>query len=133
MSFDVNWLAVMAATVANMVVGAFWYSPLLCGRKWMGYLNLKEEDLNNPGKGYLYSFLAAFVMAFVLAVFITNLNLHGLGAGLLAGGVAAVGFTAAPFVQVYVFESKPTGLFFLTVGHHGVAFLVMGAILGVWR
>ena len=33
-TFNVNWLAIVAGMVANMVVGALWYGPLF-GKRWM--------------------------------------------------------------------------------------------------
>ena len=31
---EVNWLAVLAATVAAFVLGGLWYSPLMFARRW---------------------------------------------------------------------------------------------------
>ena len=34
-SVDINWWAVLAAAVINMVIGAIWYSPSGFGKPWM--------------------------------------------------------------------------------------------------
>ncbi|HXK35039.1 MAG TPA: DUF1761 family protein [Candidatus Paceibacterota bacterium] len=32
-----NWLAVILAALATMIVGALWYSPFLFGKLWLRY------------------------------------------------------------------------------------------------
>ena len=35
MDLQINWLAVMLATLSSMVVGSVWYAPPVFGRMWM--------------------------------------------------------------------------------------------------
>ena len=46
---DLNAWAILAATVAGMVIGAAWYSPLLFGKAWLTALGKTEEELVSPG------------------------------------------------------------------------------------
>jgi hypothetical protein len=69
---SVNLLAVLASTVASMIVGSIWYGPLF-GKK---YMNLMEMDKWTPEKqaamkarriwSYAGQFVASFVMFYVL-------------------------------------------------------------------
>jgi len=45
MEFHVNFYAIVAATVAAMVIGRLWYGPIL-GKQWM-----KENKFNNVTYG----------------------------------------------------------------------------------
>ena len=40
-----NWPAILAATVAGMLLGALWYSPLLFGKAWMRALGKTEAEV----------------------------------------------------------------------------------------
>ena len=69
---DVNILAVLAAAVAPMVVGAIWYGPLF-GKTWIQAHGYSEEDLaemqKGMGKAYGISFIFYMVaMGVILAV-----------------------------------------------------------------
>ena len=50
----------------------------------------------------------------------------------LIGGLAGFGWVAASMGTTYAFERKPLRLFMIDAGYHGVTYVVMGAILGVW-
>ncbi len=45
---EVNWLAVIAATLSMFVLGALWYSPLLFVKPWANAAGL-EIDYANRG------------------------------------------------------------------------------------
>jgi len=40
---------------------------------------------------------------------------------------------ALSFGVTYLFERKSFGLFLINAGYHGLAFTLMGAILGAWH
>lgn len=49
---DINYLAVIAAGVASMVVGSLWYGPLF-GRKWVA-LSGRRRAFKIRGAGELF-------------------------------------------------------------------------------
>ena len=66
---EVNLLAVLAAGIVPMVVGALWYGPLF-GKRWLELMETTAEEIQegfNPLKTYGVSFLLALVTAFILA------------------------------------------------------------------
>jgi hypothetical protein len=68
LTFDLNWLAVLVAIVANMIVGALWYGPLF-GKQWMKEEGLTMGDIEggNMAGPYGVAVLNSFLMAFILA------------------------------------------------------------------
>ena len=45
----INYLAVLAGVVVNVVAGALWYSPLLFANPWMAETGISMEQINeNP-------------------------------------------------------------------------------------
>lgn len=129
-----NYLAILAATVSTFLLGGVWYSPVLFGRAWMeemGFTPEAEKKTAGMGRIMGVSFVLELIMATLLAAFIGAKA--SLGAGLLAGAAAGFGWVAAGFGVTYLFEQKSLRLFLINAGYHGVAFTIMGGILGLWH
>lgn len=132
---DLNWLAILAATLTNMVWGMLWYTPFLFGNVWMrlAHPGKTEEDLRNgPKTGYVVALVGAFVMAIVLAVLLRAGGASGVVDGLLMGVLVWAGFVATTFAQAYVFGGKPFTLWAIDSGFNLPVLLTMGAILAAW-
>jgi len=129
-----NYLAILVATVSTFVLGGLWYSPVLFGRAWMQEMGFTDETLKGRGNVGLImggSFVLELIMAVNLAAFIGAKA--SLAFGLFAGAAAGFGWVALSFGVTYLFERKSLCLFFINAGYHGVAFTLMGAILGAWH
>ncbi len=137
---NVNLLSVLAAGIATMILGFVWYSPALFAKPWMremGYdLNDKaklKEMQKSVGPTYGIAFLAGLVSAFMLGkiLSITPIDsaLYGmkLGFGVWLGFVATVQLTGALFMK------SSMKLLAINTGYQLVCYLVMGAILAVWK
>jgi hypothetical protein len=137
---NVNLLSVLAAGIATMILGFVWYSPALFAKPWMremGYdLNDKaklKEMQKSAGPTYGIAFLAGLVSAFMLAKILSitpiDTALYGmkLGLGVWLGFVATVQLTGALFMK------SSMKLFAINTGYQLVCYLVMGAILAVWK
>lgn len=129
-----NYLAILTATVSTFLLGGVWYSPLMFVNAWKKELGIAcdaPEDKSKFGRILGMSFLLEFIMAFNLAAFIGPKA--SLTFGLLAGAAAGFGWVALAMGVTYLFEGKSLRLFFINAGYHGVAFTIMGAILGAWH
>ncbi len=133
-SFHFNYLAILVAAVSTFLLGGLWFSPLMFLRPWMQELGLTEEHCKKQGNiGAIMgvSFILELIMAFNLAAFIGPKA--SLAFGLGAGAAAGFGWVALAFGVTYLFERKSFRFFLINAGYHGVAFTVMGGILGVWK
>ncbi len=132
MSFNqLNWLAVIVATVVGFfVLGGLWYGPLF-GKAWMNEFGFSETDLaeRNMAKVFGLSFVLAFIAAFNLAMFI-GVD-AGLRVGVFAGFFAGFGWVATFLGILYLFEKKSLKVFLINAGYCVLALTLMGAILGV--
>jgi hypothetical protein len=131
MDFSViSWLGVLVAGIAAMVVGGLWYS-LLFARVWQRAAGVTDEQLTrNAPLTYVGSLLLAFVMALVLAPFIAH---GGVVFGLAAGLAVGLGWVAASFGMVYLFERRPLAHWLVNAGYAVVSYAVMGAIVGAFQ
>ncbi len=66
LSLNVNWLAVIAGTVASFLVGWLWYSPKLFGIKWAEGVGVKLTDSKLP-KGMAIAMAAQLFGTFLFA------------------------------------------------------------------
>jgi uncharacterized protein DUF1761 len=135
-----NWLAVLVAAISTMVLGFLWYSPILFANPWMREMGYDPNDKakikemqKSAGPTYGISFLAGIVTAFTLALFLHWLRVEGLHFGLMVGFHAWLGFVATVQLTGALFMKQSMKLFAINAGYQLVCYLVMGAILSVWR
>ncbi|HUP21048.1 MAG TPA: DUF1761 domain-containing protein [Gemmatimonadota bacterium] len=137
MSLDfsqVNWLAVVAAGLADMVVGALWFSPVLFGKAWMRGAGVTDEAARaNAARGYTLAIFASLVIAAVLAALFAGSGVAGPAAGARWGAVLGAGLVAMFVAMIHAFETRPTSLIAIDAGYAVAATAVMGAIVGAWR
>ena len=133
-SFGVNYLAVVVATVIAMVIGFAWYSPGVFGKRWMGYLGTTQAQLGNPGPmGMAVGVVSALLNAWILAVLAMNLGGTTIGDAVMLGLLCWLGFMATITAAQISFEKKPWGLWAVNNGHNVIVQIVMAAIVTVWR
>lgn len=129
----VNYFSVLLASLAGMVVGFVWYSPLLFAKPWMKYTKLDAKKLKESqkkmGKTYGMSFVATVVTAVILALLLNATLVITMTEGLMLGGVIWLGFVATTMFTGVLFNEMPVGLFLINSGYQLVSILVMSAIL----
>jgi hypothetical protein len=149
---DVNLLAVLICAVAAMAVGFLWYSPVLFARPWvqeMGYdMNDKarmDEMRKTAGPAYGASFVGSLLTAAVLGKILNALSRHSevvwhpvanaqpLVYGITLGFAVWLGFVATVQLTGVLFAGQSKKLFAINTGYQLVCYLVMGAILAVWK
>jgi hypothetical protein len=139
---DVNFLAILGAAVASMVVGFIWYGPLF-GKPWsklMGWGEMTPEKMKEMQKkatpGYIASFVGALVMAYVLTHIYTYASIYtqtyGVTGGLMAAFWCWLGFVAPVTLGAVLWDNKPLTLWYINGGYYLVLLLAMGAIVGMW-
>ena len=137
MTPDINYWAVVLATLSSMVVGSIWYTPRVFGSYWMKTAGVtpsgNSKDAIWP---IIITLLVSFVTAWVLAgaAFIAW-DFYG-GSFLVNAIVTAIvlwaGFTAARFITHDAFDGRPSGLTVLNIAHEFVTLVIMALIIGVW-
>jgi hypothetical protein len=137
---SLNWLAILVAAVATMILGFLWYSPFLFGKAWareMGYdLSDKakmDEMRKSAGPAYAGSFVAGLLSAFTLALILQGLRAESLHFGLTAGFHIWLGFVATVQFTGALFAKQSMKLFAINTVYQLVCYLVMGAIFVLWK
>ncbi len=138
MEIAVNYLAVVAAAVASMAIGALWYSPVLFGKQWMRLIGMSNEELEKAkakgmGKSYAIMFLGSLIMAYVLAHFVQMAGATDLMGAAELGFWVWLGFVATVQLGTVLWENKPWTLYTLNTGYYLVSLIVMSGILVWWK
>ena len=137
---SLNWVAILVAAISTMVVGFLWYSPLLFAKPWMREMGYDPNDKakiqemqKNAGPAYGGSFIASLLSAFTLALILHGLRAEDLHFGIMASFHIWLGFVATVQFTSALFTKQSMKLFAINTGYQLVCYLVMGAILSVWK
>lgn len=135
MNVEVNWVAVILATLSSMIVGAIWYARSVFGNKWIKLVKLNEQQLQKgAAKAIILTVFVSLITAYVLAhvSFLSNAFFkHSFFQDAVCTAFWMwLGFTAARFITHDAFEKRPFKLTFINITHELVTLLVMGAIIG---
>ena len=134
---DVNYLAVLVAAIAQMIIGAVWYGPLF-GKQWMSYSKIKPDKktmqkMKEKAKhSYAVMFIGSIITAMVFSYIIDYANATTAIDGMIGGFWVWLGFVVPLLSGSVLWEGKPKGLYFRNVAYYLVSLAVMGAILAVW-
>ena len=132
---NVNYLAVLVAAIASMVVGFLWYGPLF-GNMWKQLMNITDKDMKkmkmSPRTSMILGFITTLVISCTLAYFFIYMNISGIADALTAAFLVWIGFVATVQVGAVLWENKPWKLFFLNTAHNLISLAVMAVILAVW-
>ncbi|MBF0671851.1 MAG: DUF1761 domain-containing protein [Salinibacterium sp.] len=131
---EINWLAVIVATVATIAVGSTWYTPKVFGTIWAKDARVRPHD--NGWVPIIVGVVTGFVTSWVLAgsAAIAHHFYGGsfLGNSLVTSIILWAGLTAARVITHDSFENRPRRLTLLTIGHELVTFLAIALIIGLF-
>ncbi|MDF1478539.1 DUF1761 domain-containing protein [Leifsonia sp. H3M29-4] len=134
---EINYIAVLLASLSSMVVGSIWYTPKVFGNRWMKLSGVTPSgDAKDAIAPIVVTLIVSFITAWVLAgaAFIAYAFYGGsfLVNALVTAVILWAGFTAARFITHDAFDKRPAALTVLNIAHELVTVLVMALIIGVW-
>ncbi len=135
---SLNYVAVLAVTVAGFLLGWLWYSPVLFVKPWMAEMKFTEEHMKEAmkqgmAKHFIKGFLFTLLGTLGLAVLINAHGSVGWLPGAELGGFVGLVVVGARMLNSSVWENRSFRLLTINVGHEVALFTLQGAILGVWR
>jgi hypothetical protein len=130
--FDVNWLAVIVATVASWGLGAVWYMVL--ANQWLAAIGKTKDQINSKDfTPYIWSVIAQLVMAYFIALLTpTIFGSATVVTGLLAGAHLWLGFVITSMIQSHRYQGAKWSLTFIDGGYLLAVLLVQGLIIGLF-
>jgi hypothetical protein len=130
---DVNWLAILVATVAWFAFSAIWYSIPPLSQAWQ---RASRVDMNTEGPSlamlFIPTFIGYFVTTVVIALLVSATGTTGLGDGIALGVTIGVGFGAVGALVNQLYEQKGANYWLINGLNAIVAYSIVAAILAVW-
>lgn len=140
MDVPVNYLAVLVAAVANMILGSLWYGKFFA-KPWIAMSGITPQQMEEAkskgmGKSYALAFVGSLLMSYILSHVLTfatdYLGSSGVSAGIMTGFWNWLGFVAPVMLGSVLWENKPWKLWMINSGYYLASLVMMGIILAVW-
>src|SRR3989344_1816524 len=118
----VNYLSVLFAAIASMILGFLWYGPLF-GKAWVKLSGISKKDIGKAkkegmGRKYFFEFLTALIMAYVLAHFANYVQATTITDAFALGFWAWLGFIATVQLGIVLWEGRTFKLYLLKAGYY---------------
>ncbi|GLY51706.1 DUF1761 domain-containing protein [Lentzea sp. NBRC 102530] len=133
---DLNWSAVVVATIAYFGLGVVWYAEYAFGR---AYQRASGQDLSPPEKrsaaAVAVPLFTCFVITLATAMIGHASSTDTIMEGILLGLVVGIGVAVPVRMVTGSYDmTKPAPMTFAAIGagYHIVGLTLAGAILGQW-
>ena len=131
--YEVELIPILAAAVANIILGFVWYHPKVLGSTWMRLANISPMQAEAGKKKMpmmaVVAFIAAGVMAYVTAHFKFAWGVYDIVGAVELGFWIWVGFIAVPLLGIVLWEGKSVKLYAINAGYWLIAMIVTCVIL----
>lgn len=129
---SVSLVAVLVATLVNMGLGMFWYSPTGFGTHWMKLTNFDKDKAGPMGPTMIKALVANFVGIYAIALIHALVAPATISEAILLGVVLVVALPFPLEISGILWEKRPQGLMWINFGHTFVGVMIMMAILQGW-
>jgi hypothetical protein len=140
MSFDVlgelNWLAVIVATVVYFALGALWYAPPVFGSAWMRAAGTEIQEGQRPSPAIYFTPLVGYLVAVIATAMLAGATgSDTFGEGVILGLVVGVGYAVTGTAVEATFGNRPQNnvWFLITAAYNLVGLLISAVIVSVWQ
>lgn len=136
MEIEINWLAVVLATVIGMVTAGTWYTDWAFGKVWRQLTGVTEKDSQKAGNTpmilvLIANIITAVVLAAAISISAAFFESSSVWLALLVGFAMWLAFSATTLITHNAFERKPAKLTAINNGFQLVLFLSMALVIGV--
>ena len=130
---ELNWLAVVVATLAWFAFSAIWYSVPPLSKAWA---TAAKVDTTGDGPPLALLFIPTlvgyFVTTVVIGLLVAGVGADGIGEGVALGMILGVGFGMVGALVNQVYEGKGSSYFLINGVNAVIAYGIVAAILAAW-
>lgn len=138
MEYQLNFVAIAIATVANFFFGYLWYTPLF-GKVWAKENGFDTTGGAKPGElanGLIMNLIGNFLLAYVMAsnneawMFVPGMEQSPPGMTIFFAAVFTwLGFFVPVDLNAVAWERKSWKLFFINTGYHLLMLVIAATVL----
>jgi hypothetical protein len=132
-NFGVNYLAVVVATIAAIVIGIVYYGVAGFGDRLARLNGMTPRNGPPSPTQFATGIVVGLVNAWVLALLSLNLGGASIADGILLGVLAWLGFGATLKAAQVVFEGRSWNTWLISGVHDLLVQIVVAVIVTVWR
>lgn len=128
---ELNWLAIVLATLAYFILGAIWFTPLF-GKAYDAALESKRtKDQKWPPIYYVGPFVSALITTIATSILLYALHVGQMSDALLLGLIVGVGYAMSISFNNAINPKTPRPLLYgaVTGSYHVVGIVIVAAIL----
>lgn len=130
---DLNWLAVLVATLAWYVLAAIYFARPLLGGAWQRAAGVSlPPDYRPPPATFVITFVAYFVAAITIGLFVAALQITQVVNAIELGAILAIGIIGVHAITSATYEQRSKNLLWLYAGNALIGFSAMVVILALW-
>lgn len=131
---ELNILAILAAALANMLIGSMWYSPFLFGRWWLRLVHRYAPPVPDHKRAVVPAYgtmaIGSIITAFTLAYAFSFFEIESAVEAVLLSVLFWVGFVAAVTAHSVLFEGRSLGVYLIHLGYVLVSLSLWGLLWG---
>ena len=134
MTFEpVNYLAVLVAGLAQMLLGIVWYSKAFFGKSWQQANAVTDEQIKaTAGPAMTTDLIGALVIAYGIARLMSAMHVAGTWWGCFLALLIAITIVAPIMLSGVLHTAKLMKLFWIDYSYRFVSLLLAGLIVGLW-
>lgn len=122
----VNWIAVLAAAVAQFVLGGIWFGALV-SRHYPLALGIADREPQKPTPAFFIGpFLCGLVTVATSAVLLRTLGITDYGDALALGALIGIGYLGAMTVNIAINPLFPRPFYYAALN---VPYFLIGSLL----
>jgi hypothetical protein len=130
---ELNWLAIVVATIAWFAFSAIWYSVPPLSKAWA---DAAKVDTSGDGPPLALLFIPTLI-GYLITTIVIALLARGIGAetagdGIVLGVVLGIGFGMVGALVNQVYEGKGSNYFLINGLNAVMAYAIVGLIVTTW-
>jgi hypothetical protein len=132
---DLNWLAVLVATLAWFVFSAAWYSIPPISKTWIEAARVTPQGQAGsmpPPSTMIATLLAYFVTSVVIGLLVAALGITEVGNAIELGALLGLGFGVAMALITQLYEQKGSSYWLINGINSMIAWSIVAVILALW-
>jgi hypothetical protein len=131
---ELNWLAVLVATIAWFAFSAIWYSVPPLSKAWQ---KASRVDMTTEGPPlallFIPTLIGYFVTTVVIGLIIEAIGTTEVGDAVVLGVVLGIGFGAVGALVSQVYEQKGSTYWLINGINAIISYVIVAVILTVWQ
>lgn len=131
---ELNWLAIVVATIAWFAFSAIWYSVPPLSKAWQ---KAAKVDMTEEGPPlallFIPTLIGYFVTTVVIALIAKGIGATEIGDGVALGVALGIGFGTVGALVNQVYEGKGSSYWLINGINAVIAYVIVALILTLWQ